>query len=60
MDKGKDLEGFSRILDDREEYLVDRDRGLCDPFLSVGSVSVSKERLWKYNSQCNDVLNSCK
>ena len=59
MDQGKDLEGFSRILDDREEYL-DRDRGLCDPFLSVGSVSVSKERLWQYNSQGNDILNACK
>ena len=60
MDKGKDLQGFSHILDGREEYLVDRDRGVCDPFLSVGSVSVCKERLWKYNSQGNDVLNACK
>ena len=60
MDKGKDLQGFSRILDDREEYLVDRDRGVCDPFLSVGIVSVSKERLWQYNSQGNDILNACK
>ena len=30
---------------------------MCDPFLSIGSVSVSKERLWNYNSQGNDVLN---
>ena len=60
MDKGKNLQGFSRILDDREEYLVDRDRGVCDPFLSVGSVSVSKERLWQYNSQGNDILNAYK
>ena len=59
MDKGKDLQGFSCILDDREEYLVDRDRGVCDPFLSVGSVSVIKERLWQYNSQGNDILNDC-
>ena len=50
MDKGKYLQGFNRILDEREEYLVDRDRGVCDPFLSMGSVSVSKERLWQYNS----------
>ena len=57
MDQGKDLEGFGHILDDREDYLVDRDRGVCDPFLSIGSVSVSKERLWQYNSQGNDVLN---
>ena len=47
MDKGKDSQGFTRILDDREEYLVDMDRGVCDPFLSVGSVSVRKERLWQ-------------
>ena len=50
MDKGKDLQGFNHILDEIEEYLVDRDRGVCDPFLSVGSVSVSKEILWQYNS----------
>ena len=60
MEKGKDLQGFSHILDDREEYLVDMDRGVCDPLLSVGSVSVSKERLWQYNSQGNDILNACK
>ena len=40
--------------------MVDRDRGVCDPFLSIGSVSVSKERLWQYNSEGNDVLNVCK
>ena len=39
MDKGKDLQGFSHILDNKEEYLVDRDKGVYDPFLSVGSVS---------------------
>ena len=60
MDKGKYLQGFSFILDDKEEYLVDRDRGVCDPFLSVGSVSVSKERLWQYNSQGNDIFKACK
>ena len=60
MDQGKYLQGFSCILDDREDYMVDRDRRVCDPFLSVGSVSVSKERLWKYNSQGNDILNACK
>ena len=57
MDQGKELQGSGRILDDREDYLVDRDRGVCDPFLSIGSVSVSKEKLWQYNSQGNDVLN---
>ena len=33
---------------------------MCDPFLSIGSVLVSKDRLWQYNSQGNDVLNVCK
>ena len=50
MGKEKGLQGFNQILDEREEFLVDRDRGLYDPFLSVGNVSVSKERLWRYNS----------
>ena len=57
MGQGKDVQGFGQVLDDREDYLVDRDRGVCDPFLSIGSVSVSKERLWQYNSEGNDVLN---
>ena len=60
MDQGKELQGYGHIVDDREDYLVDRDRGVRDPFLSIGSVSVSKERLWHYNSQGNDVLNFCK
>ena len=46
MDKEKGLEFLNRILDEREEFLVDRDRGVYDPFLSVGNVSVIKERLW--------------
>ena len=54
MDKEEELQ-TSHVIDDREECLVDRDRGVCDPFLSVGSVSVSKEILWYYNSQGNDV-----
>ena len=53
MDQGKELQGSGHIVDDREDYLVDRDRGVCDPFLSIGSISVSKERLWHYNSQGN-------
>ena len=39
---------------------MDRDRSVCDPFLSIGSVSVNKEKLWYYNSQGNDVLNVCR
>jgi len=46
MDKEKGLEAFNRILDEREEFLVDRDRGIYDPFLSVRNVSVIKEILW--------------
>ena len=49
-----------RVADDREEFLVDRHRGVYDPFLSTGSVSGSKEKLWSYYSQGNDVLNVCK
>ena len=59
MDKEGELQS-SHVIDDREEYLVDRDRGVCDPFLSVGSVSFSKERLRYYHSQGNDILNVCK
>ena len=43
MGQGKDVQGFGQVLDERDDYLVDRDRGVCDPFLSIGSVSVSKE-----------------
>ena len=46
MEKEKGLEGLTRVLDEREEFLVDRDRGVYDPFLSVGNVSVIKEILW--------------
>ena len=48
MDQGKESQVCGQVYqvaDDREEFLVDRDRSVCDPFLSVGSVSVSKERL---------------
>ena len=60
MDKEKGLEGLNQILDEREEFLLDRDRGIYDPFLSVGIVSVIKEWLWRYNSQGNDILNAYK
>ena len=48
-----------RVLDEREEFVVDRERKVYDPVLSVGNVSVSKERLWQCNLQGNDVLNIC-
>ena len=59
MDKGEELQS-GRVIDDKEDYIVDRDRGVCDPFLSIGSVSVSKEILWYYHPQGNNVLNVCK
>ena len=49
MEKEKGLEGLNRVLDEREEYMVDRDRSVYDPFLSVGNVSITKERLWQYS-----------
>ena len=60
MDQGKEIQVSGQVIDDREDFLVDRDRGVCDPFLSIGSVSVTKEKLWYYNSRGNDVLNVCK
>ena len=38
------------VLDEREEVVIDRERNVFDPIRSVCSVSVSKERLWKYKS----------
>ena len=60
MDQRKEIQVSGQVMDDREEFFVDRDRGVCDPYLSIGSVSVSKEKLWYFNSQGNDVLNVCK
>ena len=49
-----------QVVDDREEFFVDRDGGVCNPYLSIGSVSVSKDKLSHFNLQGNDVLNVCK
>ena len=49
MEKEQGLGVLCRVLDEREEFVVDRERNVCDPVLTVGNVSVSKERLW----QCN-------
>ena len=57
MEKEQGLGVLCRVLDEREEVVVDRERNVCDLVLSVGSVSVSKEHLWQYNSQGNDILN---
>ena len=59
MEKEQGSRILCRVLDEREEVVVDRERNVCDPILSVGSVSVSKEHLWQYNSQENDILNVC-
>ena len=46
MEKEQGSGILCRVLDEREELVVDRERNVCDPILSVCSVSVSKERLW--------------
>ena len=60
MEREQGLGVLSRVLDEREQFVVDRDRNVCDPVLSVGNVSLSKERLWQCNLQGNDVLSFCK
>ena len=56
MEKESGLGVLCRVLDEREEVVVDRERNVCDPIRSVGSVSVSKERLWQCNLQGNDIF----
>ena len=60
MDRRKEVQVSGKVVDDKEEFLVDRDRNVCDPFLCVGSVSDNKQRLWYHHSQGNDVLNVCR
>ena len=59
MEKEQGLGVLCRVLDEREEVVFNRERNVCDHVLSVGSVSVSKEHLWQYNSQRNDIPNVC-
>ena len=59
MEREQGLGVLSRALDEMEEFVVDRDRNVCDPVLSIRNVSVSKERLWQCNLQGNDILNIC-
>ena len=42
MEKEKGLEVLNWVLDEREEFMVDRDRSVYDPFLSIGNVSITK------------------
>ena len=59
MEKDQSSGVLCRVLDEREEVVIDRDRNYFDPILSVCSIFVSKECLWKYKLQGNDVLNVC-
>ena len=59
MEKEQSSGILCRVLDEREEVVIDRERNVFDPILLVCSVSVSKERLWQYKSQGNDILNVC-
>ena len=45
MEREQGLGVLCRVLDEREEFVVDRDRNLYHPILSVGNVSISKEQL---------------
>ena len=45
MEREQGLGVVSRVLDEKEEFVVDRDINVYDPALSVGELSVSKERL---------------
>ena len=49
MERENGLGFLNIVLDEREEFVFDRERNICEPILSVANVSVSKERLW----QCN-------
>ena len=57
MEKEQGLGVLCKVLDEREEFFVDREINVCDPVLLVGNVSVSKEQLWQCNFQGNDVVN---
>ena len=59
MEKEQSSGILCRVLDEREEVVIDRERNVFDPILSVCSVSISKERLWQYNLEGNDILNVC-
>ena len=46
MEKEQGSGILCRVLVEIEEVVVDRESNVCDPILSVCSVSVSKEHLW--------------
>ena len=57
MENGQGSMLLCKVLDAKEEILVDREGNIFYPNLSVVSVSHSKERLWELNSQGQDVFN---
>ena len=59
MEKEQSSGILYRVLDEREEVVIDRERNVFDPILSICSVLVSKECLWQYKTQGNDILNVC-
>ena len=59
MEKEQSSGILFKVLDEREEVVIDRNKNVFDPILLVCSVSVSKEHLWKYKSQGNYILNVC-
>ena len=48
MEKDQISRILCRVLDEREEVVIDRERNVFDPILSLCSVSLSKECLWQY------------
>ena len=46
MEKYQSSGVLCRVLDEREEVVIDRERNFFDPNLLVCNVSISKEHLW--------------
>ena len=59
MEKYQSSGVLCRVLHEREEAVIDREGNVFDPIMSICNVSVSKERLWQYRLQRNDVLIKC-
>ena len=57
MEKGQDSIILYKLLDSKEEVIVDREGNIFDLVLSICSISPSKEWLWEFKTQGNDVLN---
>ena len=57
MEKGQDSIILYKLLDSKEEVIVDREGNIFDLVLSICSISPSKEWLWEFKTRGNDVLN---